>query len=819
MKYFLLILLIITKLLASNEEVVLQLQWKHQFQFAGFYVAKEMGFYDDVGLDVTIKEYENSVDVVEDVTSKKATYGIGRSSLLLEKNNGKPVVLISAMFQTSPSVLITTNPDIKTPSDLLGKRVMITGDEVESASIITMLQSHGISKNDITLQAHSFDYNDLINFKTDAMACYLSNEPYRLDVNDIKYKVFDPKNHGFDFYGDILFTSKDEVKNHHARVEAFRLASRKGWLWAFENIEKTAKLIFNKYNTQNKCLESLVYEGQILKDLALPEGIPFGHISKDKFKAIAKVYQLSGLLKNNSIPDDFFDCLYMNKYQIKIGVLAKRGTITTHKRWDPMAKYLNSKIDTYNFSIVPLSFSELEQSVKNKSVDFVITHTMYYVLLESRYGVSRIATLINSGINKKHMLKEFGGVIFTKSDNRKIENIDDLKGVSFAAVSELSFGGWIMGYEELLNHGIDTDDINLKFLNTHDAVVTAVLSGMVKAGTVRSDTLERMASEGKINLSNIKILGAKKHDDFPYLVSTKLYPEWPIAKLIHTPDLIANMLLSELVRYKPNINEVKINQIDGWNVPLDYTSVHGLLKDLRLAPYDNLEVKLSDIFNQYSSYFYTMLILIVLVIVRLLYDWRVNIYLNEYSRRLNKEVRSKTSKLLQANKRLKVIAQTDSLTGISNRGYFMKFAKKYFAISKRNNEELQILSLDLDYFKHINDTYGHKAGDDVLVEFTKTISALLRTSDMFGRIGGEEFCILLQNTSLEGASLFAQRTCETIENMIVKSDDNIIKITVSIGVATLENENSIEKLIKKSDIALYLAKESGRNQVAIYGEK
>jgi len=816
MKFIILIILLTLKLFAQNENISLQLQWKHQFQFAGFYVAKEKGFYHNVGLDVDIKEYKHSIDIINDVVSGKSKYGLGKSSLLISKNMGKPIVALAAIYQTSPLVLISTNPNIKLPIDLLDKKIMITTDAVESASINSMLLSNGVGKGDFFQQKHSFNYNDLINGKTDAMACYLSNEPYYFKEKKISYKTFNPRTYGYDFYGDILFTSKNEFDNNPKRVKSFLSASKKGWLWAFENIEETAKLIYKKYNTQNKSLDSLIYEGHILKELALVENIPFGHISKNKLQEIAKVYQLGGLLDNDYTLEGFLDPLGINKFQVKIGVLAKRGVDMTYKRWDPLSKYLNKQLDTYNFSIVPLSFSQLEDSIKNKSVDFIITNTMFYVLLENKYGISRIATLINSDVNKKYKLKEFGGVIFTKNDNKEINEISDLDSSIFGAVSELSFGGWIMGYEELYKNGIQREDINLRFLNTHDNVVKAVLSGEIDAGTVRIDTLERMEMEGLINLSAIKIIGAKKYNNFPYLVSTKLYPEWPIAKLVHTPDTLANKLLAELVTYKPTQDDIKLNKIWGWTVPMDYTPVHQILKELKLPPYDKQNIKFIDILNQYSLYFYILGLIIVVVIARLIYDWRMNIYLNKYSHILSKEVKKQTKELLKANEKLQIIANTDALTGISSRGYFMKFAKKYFDIAKRNKENLQILSLDLDYFKNINDTYGHKAGDDVLKEFSRIISELLRKSDMFGRIGGEEFCILLQNTHVEGACLFSQRVCETIENMVVESDEYRLKITVSIGMVTLSNEDSIEELMKKSDKALYEAKENGRNQVKVY---
>ena len=809
MKLFILfIFLLSSSLFAGKSEISLQLQWKHQFQFAGFYVAKEKGYYDDVGLKVNIKEFESSTKTVDEVISKKATYAVGRSSLIIESARGKQIVALGSIYQRSPTVLITTNPSIKNIHDLKNKKVMITPDAIASASIIGMLASNGIGENDITIQKHSFNYNDLINGTTDAMACYISNEPYYLEKIGVKYNSFYPSDYGFDFYSDIVFTSKNEVKNNPKRVDGFRKASKKGWLWAFNNIEETAKLIYEKYNTQNKTLDSLIYEGYKLKKLALVDGIPFGSISKKKLESIAKVFQLKGMINGSFNINDF---LYPVKEEVKIGVLSKRGTEATYKRWNSLASYLNNKLYYYSFKIVPLDFEQLKHSVKSKSVDFVITNTMYYVLLESMYGISRIATLINSDREGKYRLTKFGGVIFTRSDNNSVNYISDLENKSFGAVSELSFGGWIMAYEELVHHNIGLEDIKVDFLGTHDLVVKAVLDGKVAAGTVRTDTLERMSNEGKINLSDIKVIEPKRYQSFPYLVSTNLYPEWPIAKVIHTSDNLANELLAELVMYTPSKESVKINNILGWTVPLDYTSVHNVLKGLRLAPYENIEVRFEDIIAEYALVLYFVVLVIILLIVRLFYE-------HKYSKKLDKSVKEKTQELLLVNKKLKVLANQDFLTGISNRAHFMKFAKKYFEVAHRNNEELQLLSLDLDYFKDINDTYGHQAGDCVLKAFTNRILLLLRKSDLFGRVGGEEFCILLQNTSLEGGEKFAKRICEATEQMDIECDEKIINITVSIGIASLSDEVSIDELIKKSDIALYMSKDNGRNQATIYSE-
>lgn len=118
----------------------------------------------------------------------------------------------------------------------------------------------------------------------------------------------------------------------------------------------------------------------------------------------------------------------------------------------------------------------------------------------------------------------------------------------------------------------------------------------------------------------------------------------------------------------------------------------------------------------------------------------------------------------------------------------------------------------MDFFKSINDKYGHHIGDIVLKEFTNTIEKTLRSSDLFGRIGGEEFCVLLQSTSIEGAKLFAERIRGDIEAIQIMSANVVIKVTVSLGVVSLKNEDNLHELLNKADLALYEAKNSGRNK-------
>ncbi|MDD5717560.1 MAG: PhnD/SsuA/transferrin family substrate-binding protein [Sulfuricurvum sp.] len=300
------------------------------------------------------------------------------------------------------------------------------------------------------------------------------------------------------------------------------------------------------------------------------------------------------------------------KESIKIGILAKRGAAQTLEQWQPLSEYLNTQIPGYRFEIVPLGFDELNDAVAKATIDFILTNTLQYVTFEYRYGVSRIATLQNHS-DKVPGQQRFGGVIFTRHDNTEIKTPTDLQNRRFAAVDPASFGGWVMAKKELLDHGIEESDFSrLMFFHSHDAVVHAVLEGRADVGTVRSDTLERMAAEGKIRLDEVRILLPKQYRGFPFLVSTALYPEWPFAKLSHTPDQLAESVLIALLGINPQLEVAKRTNTDHWTIPLDYSPVHDLLKTLNMPPYKG-EITFAEVMRKYAVQI-TLAGLIILVL-------------------------------------------------------------------------------------------------------------------------------------------------------------------------------------------------------------
>ena len=323
---------------------------------------------------------------------------------------------------------------------------------------------------------------------------------------------------------------------------------------------------------------------------------------------------------------------------VKIGVLSHRGDERTLKMWTPTAHYLIGKLPQYDFEIIPLDFDEVEPAIKNETVDFILVNSGIYVNLEAKYGVSRLATMINSGIDSPYNI--FGGVIFTRRDRHDINTLKDTKGKSFMAVDETSLGGFQMAWRELNTLHINPyDDFSrLEFGGIHDDVVMAVLNGKIDVGTVRTDILERMENAGTIDIDDLKIINPRQKDNFLSLHSTRLYPEWPFSKLSKTPPELARKVAVALLQISPNDPALASGKYAGWAIPLDYHEVHGLFKELSLPPYASLEkLTIVEALKRYWYWVTTGIVAVLLLLSIVSIMMRHNRRLKRVQRRLERQ--------------------------------------------------------------------------------------------------------------------------------------------------------------------------------------
>ena len=191
-------------------------------------------------------------------------------------------------------------------------------------------------------------------------------------------------------------------------------------------------------------------------------------------------------------------------------------------------------------------------------------------------------------------------------------------------------------------------------------------------------------------------------------------------------------------------------------------------------------------------------------------------FLGDFSDAFNNMV----DKLANITTQLEDLARLDDLTKIPNRLSLNQFFKHEFSIAKYKNKELCVCIFDIDFFKRINDTYGHVAGDQILIQFADILSKLFRHTDIFGRYGGEEFMAILPDIQLEHVVKIAQRAIHCIETAdFIIDEDRKTKITVSVGISMLRpDDQTYEDMIKRSDNALYIAKNSGKNCMIVFND-
>ncbi|NQT10912.1 MAG: response regulator, partial [Desulfobacteraceae bacterium] len=213
----------------------------------------------------------------------------------------------------------------------------------------------------------------------------------------------------------------------------------------------------------------------------------------------------------------------------------------------------------------------------------------------------------------------YEGVIFCKADRSDIRQLNDLKGKTFMAVDETSFGGWRMAWRELKEKGIDPHRHfkELRFGETHDAVIYAVRDGKVDAGTVRADTFIRMHAEGKIDIQDFYVpyeYGEKIEGCPSFSRSTRSYPTWPFAELKHTPDELAEKVAIALIEMPSDSPAAIAAMCAGWTIPKNYQSVHECLIDLKVGPYKHLgEITLADVVKNYWYWFLFAAIIFVVM--------------------------------------------------------------------------------------------------------------------------------------------------------------------------------------------------------------
>jgi diguanylate cyclase len=611
--------------------------------------------------------------------------------------------------------------------------------------------------------------------------------------------------------------------------------------------------------------------------------------------------------------------------ELTIGVLAFRGPEETLRMWTPTAEYLDSLVPGARFRVRPLTNDTLDPAVSGREVDFVITNPGSYVALNQRYGITRIATLISR--RPTGPSARFGAVIIARADRHDLVTLADLRGKRFAAVHPEAFGGWWMAWRELRDEGIDParEFALLEFTGFPvDTILHAVRSGQVDAGTFRTGVLEQWAAEGRIDLSEFRVVGARQTPGFPHLHSTRLYPEWPIAVHTHVDEALARQVLMALLDMEAEHPAAQASEIVGWTIPLDYEPVHALMRELQVGLYSPAEpVGFGEVAKRYGPWFAAVILVLTLAFLMFVLNLNRRLvvsrsslfntlrsigdavvttdtrglieYMNPVAEQMGgcrleevmgrdyrqvfelvresdhrelgnlarqtasmRESRPSTvdglliardgreysvkittsavragltrvsgcvlvihdvTEMRELTRQLKYQAAHDPLTGLVNRREFEARLSRAVEGSARGGQIHVLMFADLDWFKQVNDSLGHAAGDRVLKDLADILESRVRSTDTAARLGGDEFGFLLLNCSLEDGIALADNVREAVESYVFQVDDQIFHLGLSIGLVLIDRDSGgLEAVLKAADDACYTAKQGGRNRLHIHSQ-
>ncbi len=485
---------------------------------------------------------------------------------------------------------------------------------------------------------------------------------------------------------------------------------------------------------------------------------------------------------------------------IKIGVLAFQSKTEALARWNPLAQYLQQEISQHSFEILPLNYIDLDKAIKQHKIDFILTSPGHYVRLEKQFLISSaLMTLINKYNDK--LMASFGGVIFSLANKEELPTLKDIENKIIAATSPDSLGGFQMQAYELHNIGISLSENKIQWTGMpHDNVVFSVLNSKSDIGFVRTGVLESMVNKGILSLAQIHILNKQNLLDYPFVLSTHLYSEWPFAAAKGSDHQITRLVVSKLLSLPHGSKITDQISIQGFAIPANYEPVRNILKILRVEPYDKLPenywLYLQDDFGWYA------LMVIITIVIIIILTIRLSII---------------NTKLEATNHKLAALNHQDGLTHIGNRRYFDDAYLKEWNRAIRTLSSITVMMIDIDFFKNFNDSYGHQQGDYVLKTVAQTLKKTLhRSTDEVYRYGGEEFIVISIGTTEVASKHLAEQLRKAIISLEIEHNkSNINKyLTVSIGVSTIipkKNEQR-QTLIKTADDALYLAKQK-RNTV------
>ncbi|MBU0622610.1 MAG: EAL domain-containing protein [Gammaproteobacteria bacterium] len=794
------------------DEVTLQLKWLHQFQFAGYYMAEELGYYREAGLKVQFVEGKPGSDIVANVLEGKAEFGVGTSDLLLQRKEGKPVVVLGVVFQHSPFVLMARNTG--SIHDLHGKRLMI---DPYANELLAYLQKEGITHDRRSWTDYHYDPQSLIGGRIDAMSGYITDEPYYLDKAGVSYQLYTPRSGGIDFYGDNLFTTEQQIKDYPQRVQAFQEASMRGWKYAMAHPEEAIDLILTKYS-RRQTRPRLQFEARNMAPLIQAELVDIGYMNPGRWKHIADTYADLGLLPGNFPLQSF---LYDPHPQLDLTWLY-RSLAFLLLAVVSVSSYLvlrsNRRLKLANRKLVTSEEYGRKRLTQTRAISELSEAVSHAESLEQLYEVALDTLQYTVGCDRASILLfDPDGIIRFKAT----------RGISEAYIQR--FTGHSPWHPDEKNaHPILVPDSE-QWENGKKLVPEFRKEGIRALGFVP------LLHQGRL-LGKFMVYFDKPHQFSEEEVQLIQTVAFHVGYAIGRKQAESALLASEqrwsfalegggdcVWDWNLENNQVALSKggqsmfgytddeigsdISEWSSRAHPDDVPHLLEALRKFFRERAE-RISSEFRVRCKDGSWKWILSRGMVVHRNEEGRVTRMIGTHTD-LTERKRAEETIQRQAN--------YDPLTLLPNRRLFRDRLELEIRKAHRAGLTMGLLFIDLDNFKEVNDTLGHDRGDELLVEAAQRINQCVRESDTVARIGGDEFTVILSEVEdTRSIERVAQNIIAELVKPFVLGADKAF-ISASIGITLYPDDAfEVEDLLKHADQAMYVAKNAGRNRYSYF---
>ncbi len=762
-RYFItsLVFLLIAIPAQAMDEITIQLKWLHQFQFAGYYAAKEKGYFAEEGLDVTLNQRNVKRSQIDDVIEGRAEYGVSDAGLVLSRMKGKPVVLLAQYFQHSPLVLIALRESgIKTAYDLKNKRVMSDLGSDGNASLLAMIQKTLGSIEQIISIPQNFKKEVLVEKSVEAISGYISSQPYWFEQHQKEIILIDPRDYGIDFYGDNLFTSEAEIEQHPDRVEKVIRAVTRGWEFALKHPEEIIDMIMEKYHTQKQTRDHLRYEAKKISEMMLAEFVDIGVYEESRYIKMGETYAQLGFIDHTKVDAAFFYVQHQRKQNLlttrEIDWIKRNQQVlfTGDPNWLPYEAFTD---DGNYIGIVADHLKLVEKKTGLKFKPVPVKKWTEALHLASQREVPVISgdaadTILNGLFKPIDTYSQNPIVIIMDYRSNYVDSLDEIKDKKIAIIKDYGYTSDI--FKHFPEHRfIEVENIQQGLEGVANGKFDAMLATMALASY-------HIAEMG---LHNIRVVGKT-----PIIMDLTLF-------IVKTEPILHSIINKAF----KDISSAQSHQILQRWIKREYVET----TDYRLM---------------------------IEVITGMLF---IMIWIFIWNRRLKREINLRKT----SEKELDYLASHDALTGLYNRMRFEQLIKQEIKRAQRYKHSVSLFLIDIDHFKQINDTYGHRVGDRTLKSFSKLLVESIRSTDHAARYGGEEFIVLLPETDNSVAKELAERLQKKVSNHHFSTEEiENLKFTISIGVSSYpDSADTWEMLIHNSDSAMYTAKREGRNQVRV----